>query len=562
MKQVMIIFLGVLAGLIAFAGFIIVNERRNKKRLLRQIQQRYGKPSDREYTEAELESIANYFRRHEKEQPVVDDITWNDLDMDLIFMLLNQTDSSMGEEYLYYMLRTPAMKQETLLERKRLIDYFSSHKEEREQLQMYLAAAGKSQGVSISKYIYRLHDLELRSSVPHILSALGLIAALLLAIFYPAVGIIVSFGVIAHNLIRYFKVKAELENYFISVSYLIRVVRSAAGTEKLDQPEIADYITRITAAAKQMKDFTRNSRVVTDSGKATGSIETIIMDYIRMLFHVDIIKFNSMVKELQQHIGDVETIIDTMGLLESCIATASFREMLSVWCEPELKEQQEAFIEAENVYHPLIAEPVANSADADRSVLITGSNASGKSTFLKTLAINAILAQSVYTCTATAYRSCFFRIYSSMALQDNLMAKESYFIVEIKSLQRIIEATKAEVPVLCFVDEVLRGTNTVERISASAQILKSLWQPHVLCFAATHDIELTYLLEDYYKNYHFQEEISDNDILFNYQIYEGRAISRNAIRLLGIIGYDEDIIEKAERMAADFMTTGEWQLTD
>ncbi len=113
---------------------------------------------------------------------------------------------------------------------------------------------------------------------------------------------------------------------------------------------------------------------------------------------------------------------------------------------------------------------------------------------------------------------------------------------------------------LCFIDEVLRGTNTLERIAASSQILKSLVKENVLCFAATHDLELTQILEQDYSNYHFQEEIRDNDILFNYQLYKGRAVSRNAIKLLQIIGYEKEIIEHAEWTAAHFLETGEWAL--
>lgn len=73
-------------------------------------------------------------------------------------------------------------------------------------------------------------------------------------------------------------------------------------------------------------------------------------------------------------------------------------------------------------------------------------------------------------------------------------------------------------------------------------------------------LSLTHILEEDYGNYHFQEEIQDNDVLFNYRLFKGRAVSRNAIKLLGIIGYDEEIIEKAEKTAAHFLDTGEWAL--
>ena len=148
---------------------------------------------------------------------------------------------------------------------------------------------------------------------------------------------------------------------------------------------------------------------------------------------------------------------------------------------------------------------------------------------------------------------------TSMALRDNLEGGESYFIVEIKSLQRILKECEKKQPVLCIVDEVLRGTNTIERIAASSQILRSLCKPHVLPLAATHDIELSYILEDCYNNYHFEEEIRDHDVVFNYLLKQGRATTRNAIRLLEIIGYNPEIIKDAQEMAKRFEGTGVWK---
>ena len=128
-------------------------------------------------------------------------------------------------------------------------------------------------------------------------------------------------------------------------------------------------------------------------------------------------------------------------------------------------------------------------------------------------------------------------------------------------MKRIIDAADAKdaLPLLCFVDEVLRGTNTVERIAASTQILKRLSQKGIYCFAATHDIELTHLLEQYYENSHFEEEVKHGDVLFSYRLLEGRAQTRNAIKLLEIIGFSKEIIEKADDMAGEFLRNGEWR---
>lgn len=216
--------------------------------------------------------------------------------------------------------------------------------------------------------------------------------------------------------------------------------------------------------------------------------------------------------------------------------------------------------EAEGLYHPLLESPVTNSIRANRSVLLTGSNASGKSTFLKSVAMGALLAQTVHTVPAKTYRASYFQILSSMALRDNMQGNESYFIVEIKSLKRIYEAAKAPVCTLCFVDEVLRGTNTVERIAASREVLAGLANSgRTICFAATHDIELTYLLEKDCDNYHFEETVTDDKVEFDYLLHEGRATSRNAIKLLRMLGYPQEVIERAEASAEQFLQTGEWK---
>ena len=147
-----------------------------------------------------------------------------------------------------------------------------------------------------------------------------------------------------------------------------------------------------------------------------------------------------------------------------------------------------------------------------------------------------------------------------MALRDDLANSDSYYIVEIKSLKRILDAVgKKGIPVLCFIDEVLRGTNTVERIAASSEILKNLNTDRALCFAATHDIELTHLLDGDYDNYHFEEDVKDHDVLFSYHLMSGRAQSRNAIKLLEVIGFTQDITQKSQEMAECLIKTGKWE---
>ncbi len=193
-----------------------------------------------------------------------------------------------------------------------------------------------------------------------------------------------------------------------------------------------------------------------------------------------------------------------------------------------------------------------------KSILLTGSNASGKSTFLKTVGINILLAQTIATCTAEEFELPFCRLYTSMSLKDSLVLKESYYMAEIKAVKRILDAAKEEKQVICMIDEVLRGTNTLERIAASTQILKMLASQGVLCMAATHDVELTKTLEKEYENYHFEKSIQQGDVSFSYKLKTGREENSNAIDLLANLGYDDILVEEARKMVRTFLERGEW----
>ena len=108
----------------------------------------------------------------------------------------------------------------------------------------------------------------------------------------------------------------------------------------------------------------------------------------------------------------------------------------------------------------------------------------------------------------------------------------------------------------------MKGTNTVERIAASVSILKYLSAEKCLCFVASHDIELTRLLKASYKNYHFCEQIDQSGISFDYKIYEGPSSTRNAIKLLEVMAYEETITNEANQLASYFMEHQAWPEAD
>ena len=495
----------VILALAAFAAFCVYQNRKRRAEIMAKIRRTWGERPVRQYTGAEFDAIGRYFEKKGREGSYIDDITWNDLDMDTIFMLLNHTWSCIGESYLYFLLRRLSFSTEELEERERIVRYFAEHGSEREQMEYFFAKIGKTGARSIFDYIYNLADYEEDSKTVHYLGIGAFLFSLAALAAAPAVGIIMLVASVSFCWATYSARRRKIEPYVMSCKCLLEMLRAADELQKVKLPAIQEYRENIAKARKRFDKFKRNSFFVLAgaSTSAGGGIEESLALYINFTFHIDLIQFGTLVRELKENMDAFESLTENIGRLESAVAIASFREMMEEWSVPELERTSSVYLRTENVYHPMIDEPVKNSISVERGVLLTGSNASGKSTFLKTIAINALLAQTIHTVLADSWKSNFCQIYSSMALRDDLMSQESYYIVEIKSLKRILDHMEDEMPLLCFVDEVLRGTNTVERIAASAQILRGMDRENVMCFAATHDIELTYMLEKQYENFHF-----------------------------------------------------------
>lgn len=613
-----------IVAMAAFVAVIFIMEavrtRNEERRFTLSLYQDYGKTVEKEYALERFVRMDSYFSRHRKEGQL-DDITWNDLGMDELFKRMNDTLSASGEEYLYYTLRTLKRSDEELRHLEEVIQFFSGHPGERVKVQLAARRLGYTGKYSLYDYIDNLDILGERSNRKNILTDLLFLPLIGLMAVHFSVAIIGIVVLIIYNIISYFKEKDEIDPYITSFSYIMRLIQACGELEKITVPVCGGEWAEIRRARKSLQGMKRNSFWVMSPyrGNASGDVLAILMDYIRMVFHVDLIKFNGMLKVLRGHIEDVDALIGVMGYVETAIAVGAFRVSLEMreteaagaggekgafgdvaeasgtddaengqkrsggvrdskktvevkeepgsglrakhsrgWCVPAFIGEEQ--IEIAEGYHPLLERPVKNGITAGRGVLLTGSNASGKSTFLKTVAVNAILAQTIHTCAADVYRAPFFQVYSSMALKDDIASGESYYIVEIKALKRILDAAARKSGlILCFVDEVLRGTNTVERIAASTQILKSLGQSGILCFAATHDIELTELLQDDFDNYHFEEDVRDGDIFFNYRLKSGRATTRNAIKLLELMGYDQTVIERASAQAEQFVAAGVWK---
>ena len=460
----------------------------------------YGRWRDVYYSDEVLSIIKEYTQSKEC---LIDEITWNDLNMDDVFQKINHTWSFAGEDYLYYLMHVPVNSKKDWKDQEELIRYYQEHERERIELQMLFAKIGKYHSASIYSYICRSIEMNTHTPLVHYLCPIALAIAIGSLFFNPAEGVGFLILVVITNIGLYFSKRRAIENSMQALQYFLNLQKVAGDILKKKLVVNEYYREMLQKDYTSVKKYLGWTTMLKPADWGNQSLEEIILDYFRLVTHLDNILFYRCMRRLKQNMNAVENLITTMGFLESIIAIGSLRKALPYYCVPEFSEGRQ--LEIQDAYHPLIEEPIANSICAEKGILITGSNASGKSTFLKTVAINAIMAQGLHTCAANIYRGSWCHIFSSMALRDSIYQGESYFIAEIKALKRILEAKDENLPVLCFVDEVLRGTNTVERIAASTQVLREFQRRNILCFAATHDIELTFLLENEFENYHFQE---------------------------------------------------------
>lgn len=556
MKDIINFLIGM--GCICLLGVSIsIYEYISKMKMIKKkINNNYGKEIDIEDIYYKMDSVSSYFE-NKKIKNCIDDITWNDLSMDDVYKRINNTQSTVGRDVLYNILREPLYNIDDLTKRDNLMEYFKNNEIKRKEIQYILGKLGESKDLYTTNCLFnkidnsksRLIQYNILSKIPFITLILSILSSKFLILFIASIGLNIW---ISYNNKKY--------NYNVEgFTYIIAVVNTAKKIKNLNIDCISENLEDISVNLDNVKKIKGKS--IDGSSNMSSSDINVFREYFNMISLKELRNYEKVKNTVIKKSEDLISIYDYVGSIDALIAISSFRESLSYYSKPNLIRsnfKNENYIDCKEIYHPLIKNPITNNGLFNKSVLLTGSNASGKSTFIKTIAINSILAQTIYTTCSKAYNSSYFNIYTSMALKDDIHSSESYYIVEIKSLKRIIENSDRDIPCLCFVDEILRGTNTVERIASSCEVLSYLDRNNTLCFAATHDIELTHLLDDKFENYHFEETITDNDIKFDYKLHRGRAQTRNAIKLLNFMGYDKEIVNNANQRAETFLASGSW----
>jgi hypothetical protein len=532
---------------LAFAAVSALASWRARTRLLARIRREWGSPR---VLKRDMDAVGDFFRLHAAGAPL-DDRTWDDLLLDDVFGFVDRTESSIGQQILYHRLRLASVPR-NFPAFEALVLRASRDAAIRERAQMALARVRDP----AAYYLHRLADPDVlvrrRWHVLFPLWTLAMIGTLALGFVAPGLLFAALIGFIVNFVIRVAtarRIGVEVV-WFRQLGPLMSCGHTLLGLDDEGTaaitgclgPDLA-ALGRLGAAARWLS---RDPLVV-------GDLVGVVLEFLNVLLLLDANAMYFASRELRSLAPHLLRVLEAVGEVDAAIAVASLREGTDGWTRPQFAGHDASAVLA-GLRHPLVDNAVPNSIALapPHGLLVTGSNMSGKSTFLRTAGVNVVLAQTINTCFARGYEAPVYQVRSCIGRADDLIAGKSYYLVEVESVLALVNASELREPHLFIFDELFRGTNAVERIAAAEAVLDALvsrGKPHVV-LAATHDGELVDLLHDTYSVCHFGDVVGPEGLEFNYQLAAGPATSRNAIALLELNGAPESLVQRALARAA------------
>jgi len=567
-------------GVVAVLSFGIYLQQRFKQRkkrlaLLAKLRAEWGGPAS---SDRDLPLLASYHRAVSAGgAEAIDDRTWQDLDLDAVFGFLDRTGSIVGRQLLYHRLRSTTHSPESLAGFDRLVETFRRDETARLDVQVALRAlAGNS--------VYWLWSLALEPIEPLprwavIYPAFALLMAWLIVLTVAFQGpflVLAVFGLVVGGALRawFGRRLVPLMEPFRDMVRLIGVAERLGHMEHLPAGVRRQLLEPLPALAR----LRRSAGWLGRAPSANGDLGSLAIEYLNLVFCLDANAAIVGVRELRGHQVDVHRIFQAVGEVDSALSIASVRDGASAaadraaWTRPVFTEDGQPVV-LEDLRHPLIESAVPNSVTLGppAGLLVTGANMTGKSTFLRTVGVNAVLAQTINTAFASAWRAPWLSVASCITPSDDLQAGKSYYQAEVETLVAMLAGTPSRGTRLYLFDELFRGTNTLDRIGAASAVLDWLIAGRdttqisaktevarglstvSLVIAATHDLELVTLLPGY-AVVHFGDRLTADGLQFDYKLRPGPTTTRNAIALLGVLGAPPELVtealERAERLRA------------
>ncbi|PKQ61242.1 DNA mismatch repair protein MutS [Labilibaculum filiforme] len=522
---------------------------KGKKNKSQKLLNSFGKLKD---TSFNFELIEKYFKNkeHTKTLQVISDKTCDDLDFEELFMFLDRTNSKIGQQHLYNKLRVISHEDGNLDVDEELIAQFTNDSDFRVEVQIELEKLNGREAYFVSGLFQEEHLEQAKWFFVMRLLSFTSILSLILLPFNPHM-FLVLIGVFIINICFHLWNKKNLSTYSDSIPQLMvlkQVANNFLQDEQLKKlsPLLSESIKILDQVRNRMLFFKLESKI-------EGDFQVIFWSFLelfKILFLLEPLLLFGVLKRLDTRRKEIEEVFTFVGRIDALLSIASLRKGADC-CIPKIDEEN-GQIKANKIYHPLLIDCVRNNITVnDKSILLSGSNMSGKTSFIRAIGINVVTGLTINTCFAKSMvipRTC---IHSAIRISDDLMNDRSYYFEEVLTIKDMIDNADKGTVNLFLLDEIFKGTNTVERISAGKAVLSALTRNNNRVFVSTHDIELTDLLEDEYELYHFSEIVSDKSVDFDYKLKEGKLKNRNAIRILEINGYPDEIIEEAIALATE-----------
>lgn len=474
----------------------------------------------------------------------------DDLNIDAFFFAMDFTSSVIGQQYLYHLLHQN--QQSEVGKYENLINKMSQNKEYRARLIKTLSQTNTQDAYYIVNLFttpiaitskYMLLWMYFSRFAPFIFTGLVFITHSPLFLLLLTVSFITNF-------VLHYRNKKNIYQHYYSVPQSLRMLKQAE--ELIKDPHISQIDTTIGLAIDALKSLKNKLRFFKLSIQLDSDIAILaycIAEVFNIFFLTEVYAINKSLLEFTCKKELIEKIFCFVGLTDTLCSISLLRDQLPYYCLPDTSVEK-GTLQVEAVYHPLIINAVANDLSlADKSMLITGSNMSGKTCFIRTIGINLLSAKVLNTCFARFFAiNLATRIFSSIHNEDSLLEGKSYFLQETMQIKEMIDQI-TNPPCLFLLDEPFKGTNTQERIAICGAVLSALAKNGNIVLATTHDIELNNLLHSCYLPYYFCETVSGRQLYFDYQLKQGVATQRNAIKILEIYHYPKAIVQKANLLA-------------
>jgi MutS domain V/MutS domain III len=478
----------------------------------------------------------------------------NDIDLfgrASLFQFINRTTSEMGSATLASWLLNPT-SETMIIQRQDAVKELSGTTEWRQELQAF----GKEKKITLPTK-ERLQNWIQEKSIFYNHSYWKLLQYLFPITMLSIIALNI-FDVVSNPVRNYFLLGAAIIAWFISKKVIPIHYQVSKMAEELSVLSDSIQLIEKTMFKSTLLQHLHSTYAI-EKGYASSELKKLKNILARLDYRLNPVIFIPLAIVLQWDLQQVMALekwkknnrqniadwFDALGELEAISSLSTLYFNQPGWCFPVLKKEH-FFIQGEEIGHPLINKnkrvnnPIKISEDGEL-MLITGSNMAGKSTYLRSIGINVALTMMGSPVCAKSFGLSPVQLITSMRIADNLEENTSTFYAELKKLKAVIEKVNNNEKVFILLDEILRGTNSLDRHTGSVALTKQLIKHKAAAIIATHDIELAKLKDDYPNNilnYHFDAQVSNDELYFDYRLKTGICSSINASILMKKIGIE------------------------